>query len=776
MESSIHILLLEDNIGDAERIREHLEKIRHDCTIIRVDTRDAFKRKISENEFDLILSEYSLRSCDAISILEFVRKTIPDMPFIFVSGTNSIDTTIECMHNGATDFVLKNNLKRLSPAIDRALHQRSIQLKGIATEHRPPAIDSLPTLIIENLPDGILYEDMNHTVMCINKSFREFFNLGTDVSIGMATGSSFIFNTIKTRFTDEASFINGIGKLFDDRVMILGEALDLKDGRIYERDCIPVYLDNRFHGIVWRFRDATEQRRTMEGLRTNEARYRMLFEEDLTGDFITDTEGVITSCNPRFVSIFGFSSPDEAIGYDYYSLYPDTATRNIIKYKIRKNQRVDYAEQVMQRRDGSPIHVVATLSVHTDENNRSEIRGYIFDDTLRKKIEQHLLQSHKLESISTLAGGIAHDFNNILGIILGHTSLMERKLNEPENLRKSTETIAEAVKRGASLVQQLLTFARKSRVQMDIVSLHDIVSDMHALLQDIFPKTIEISVVMDPQVPSIIGDRSQLHQALLNLCINARDAMPQGGTLTISTRLVTRDDIDTIFGHAKEDSYVYVSVTDTGMGMDASLQSRIFEPFFTTRETGKGTGLGLSLVYGVVTGHNGFVDVTSDLGRGTTIYLYFPVHHIEKSIHTILTRENKDVEGGNETILLVEDEHALLEIVTDFLTDKGYRVITARDGIEAVELYKKHEEGIDVIISDLGLPRLGGLETTQRIREINPHVKCILASGFLDSDELDQIRGSGISHIIEKPYNPVELLLKLKEVLATNNHTGTTAS
>jgi two-component system, cell cycle sensor histidine kinase and response regulator CckA len=775
MESSLNLLLYIEDIGNADLVRQSLAESELEFVIFGVDSNKAFERELAEREFDIIIADLS-HWATIEGILGGDTNTIslsPDAPLLYVSHTTDSTAAIRHLHSEIPRFIDVCTIDTLIPALTRAMGTRIALLRQKATRNESSSIYYAFETLIENIPDAILYEDSDRYVRYVNKPFNIFFGTDTDKPIVKPVKSAQIFDKIKNRFNQPEDFSSGTEKRFTERIHVLNEEIKSADGRVFERDCIPVYTEKGFQGVVWKFRDGTNGKKSIEDLRKSEERHRLFFEEDLTGDFVADTHGIITACNPRFLSIFGFSSYQEAIGRDFYSLYADVSTGTVVRYKIKNKQRVEYVEQVMRRRDGEQIYVVTSLAGKYDHDDKVlELRGYLFDDTLRKRLEQHLLQAHKLESVSTLAGGIAHDFNNIFGIILGHTSLMERRLTDPEKLRKSTETITAAIQRGASLVQQLLTFAHKSNVQMGIIRLHDIFSDVHNLLNEIFPKTTEISIRSNPHVPSLVGDRSQVHQALLHLCINARDAMPEGGMLSVDARVITRDELDDKFGQAKDDAYICISVTDTGIGMDAMLQSRIFEPFFTTKETGKGTGLGLSFVYGVVTGHNGFIDVVSDIGRGTTFYLYFPVHPIDEVVQTVVTKESGDVEGGSETVLLVEDEHALLEIVADFLNDKGYKVIPAHDGIEAVELYRKFKDRIDVVISDIGLPKLGGLEVTRRIRDLNPNAKCILASGYTDSDESERIRISGGSHFIEKPYKPVELLLKLKEVLADSGHNG----
>lgn len=379
--------------------------------------------------------------------------------------------------------------------------------------------------------------------------------------------------------------------------------------------------------------------------------------------------------------------------------------------------------------------------------------------------EERLRQAQKMEGIGTLAGGVAHDFNNILGIILAYTTVLKQDKADSAKRKQSIETIEKMVQRGASLVKQLLTFARKTDVLLESVKVNDVVIELHKLLSETFPKTITFSLDLAPDLPTIIGDRNQLHQALLNLTINARDAMPKGGTLTLKTSFVKSSDIKKRFPDVQEGKYVVISVGDTGMGMDEATKKRIFEPFFSTKERGKGTGLGLAVVYGIVQSHLGFIDVKSAVGVGTTFELYFPVQ-----METVISDEAQqasvnEIKGGNETLLLVEDEEMLLEIVQQLVESKGYKTIVARDGEEAIERYKQHQNEIALVLTDVGLPKIGGFEEFLALKEINPEVKVIFASGYYDPHLRNEMQKHNAKDFIQKPYNPDEILKKIRDAL-----------
>jgi PAS domain S-box-containing protein len=436
-----------------------------------------------------------------------------------------------------------------------------------------------------------------------------------------------------------------------------------------------------------------------------------------------------------------------------------------------------YLELEMIRADGATCWTTTRgEAIRGTDGTVVKLRGTVHDITeqkhaeeTKKNLEGQLQQAQKLESIGTLASGIAHDFNNILGIILGHSTLLERLREEPQMYAESVEAITKATQRGASLVKQLLLFARKTEPLLESVKINNIITEIIKLLQETFPKTITISTSLQNDLPMIVADSSQIHQVLLNLLVNARDAMPKGGTLSISTATVEGDVVRIQFSKTNAAwRYVKVEVADTGIGMDEATRERIFEPFYTTKGPGKGTGLGLSVVFGIVEHHNGFIDVRSALGKGTTFVLYFPMpEHVGEELQAP-KKELVDICGGTETVLLIEDEAVLRKLTQNILVSKGYTVLIAEDGMQGVELYRSHQKEIAVVLSDIGLPILGGHDVFRKIRAINPEAKIIFASGFFDPETKSEMFKAGLKNFIQKPYMLDEVLRKIREAIDTN--------
>jgi CheY-like chemotaxis protein len=380
-------------------------------------------------------------------------------------------------------------------------------------------------------------------------------------------------------------------------------------------------------------------------------------------------------------------------------------------------------------------------------------------------MEEELRQMKKLEGLGMLAGGIAHDFNNILGIILAYITSIKRFKDDTKKLDLAIDTITKTVDRGKTLVQQILSFVRKTDTEFGSVNVNDVVMEIMTMILETFPKVITYAQNFDKDIPFIHADRSQLHQMLLNLCVNARDAMPSGGLLTINTRMISVVDLRNQHPDAAGSGYACIEVSDTGEGMTEEIRKRIFEPFFTTKGKGKGTGLGLSVVFGVVQTHKGFIDVESEFGKGTTFRLYLPLSQVAEPISVKDEESLEDISSGTETLLVVEDEENLIMPLLTVLVEKGYNVLSAGDGLTALKIYQKRKNDIALVLTDLGLPKMTGLEVCQRIKKIKPTEHIILATGFLDLQMKSEFLKAGIQHFLYKPYDLIKVLKEVREVL-----------
>jgi len=501
-------------------------------------------------------------------------------------------------------------------------------------------------------------------------------------------------------------------------------------------------------------------------LQETQGRFQAILDTSPAMVFVKDLQGKYLLVNRKFETVFKVKEAEIA-GRADSEVFPERTAEVLRVYddEVLKGGTVVAWEQVLTHASQPQSYISNKFALFDATGSVYGVCGVLTDVTERKILEEQLRQAQKLESLGTIAGGIAHDFNNILAIILAHATLLDRRTDSPDRLAQTVESITKAVERGTNLVRQLLTFARKTDVRFESIDVNLIIEEMVQMLQATFPKNITFAKNLDNTLPSITADGNQLHQALLNLSVNARDVMPHGGELSFRTGIESGESVRGQFPNASEPRYLQVSVSDTGTGMDEQTKQRIFEPFFTTKGVGKGTGLGLAVVYGVVNSHHGFTTVDSEIGRGTTFHLYFPAPLTVISPHGAGTRESAAVMGGSETILLVEDEEMLLDLLVTLLESKGYRVLRAGDGIEALEVLLENKDTIELVVTDLGLPKLGGWELVKKIRALDPGVNMIVASGYFDPDARTEAVKAGANVFVQKPYIPTEVLKKIREVL-----------
>ena len=615
--------------------------------------------------------------------------------------------------------------------------------------------------IFDRVGDAIILSDSKGAITYWNRGAEEIYGWNEKEALGQN-----VHTLLRTTFCDGA------------------QALALEDGlrkkarwsgelRQIRRNGTEVYVTSRWSlasdepdaSRVQINSDITVRKQAEETLRECEERYRRFVEEDFTGNLIMHPDGRIITCNPAFARIFGFDSIEEARSANFMSLLRSRREGSELFDLVRQGETIDTHELELRQRDGDPVYVVARFIGSFDEKGElTELQGYLFNDTKRKRLEQQLMQAQKMEGLGTLAGGIAHDFNNILAIILGYTTRLEKWGSDPNLIPGSIKIITEAVERGAALVQQLLTSARQTEARFSSLDLNDLIRELEKMLQATFPKMISFDLRLDPTLPLITADRSQVHQVLLNLCVNARDAMPSGGTITFKTSMATGEEVSDYFTGAEQGKYACIRVRDTGTGMSRQEKAHIFEPFYTTKERGKGTGLGLSVVYGVVNSHRGFVHVDSEPNKGTTFCIYLPLQHVPENVSGNGVQQLGQKTTA-KTILLVEDEEMLRELGVTILEGEGYHVLAAKDGMEAVEMFEANSENIGLVVCDLGLPRLGGRDAFMRMKEQKPSVRAIVASGYLEPNLRSEMLKAGVIDTIQKPYDFREMLQKIRSVI-----------
>ena len=473
-------------------------------------------------------------------------------------------------------------------------------------------------------------------------------------------------------------------------------------------------------------------RATQEDLRRSEANFRSLVTNAPYGICSCDSTGKILDANPAFLELLGMSNPKEVIGQHIYSLYADSEQWFDLADHLRSSAPFKGLTAEWKRKGNTPVVRVSGRAVPNGPKEGVVFEIFAEDVTERRALEQQLRQSQKMEAVGRLAGGIAHDFNNLLMVISGYSEFLLERLGGEPHLRGPAQEIASASERASALTRQLLAFSRKQMLVPRIVNLNDVATENLKMLTRMIGEDIDLVMTPARNLWSVRADAGQIEQVIMNLAVNARDAMPSGGKLTIETANVTLDEeYARLHSPARPGDYVMFSIGDTGAGMDAETQSHIFEPFFTTKGP-KGTGLGLSTVYGIVKQSGGYIWVSSEVGRGTTFKIYLPrVPSLEEPVVQPVAApvQFQKVEPGTETILVVEDEANLRYLARQYLEKQGYRVIEAADGAVAMQIAVAHEGVIHLLLTDVIMPGMNGRELAQRISEIRPNVKVLYMSG-----------------------------------------------
>jgi PAS domain S-box-containing protein len=629
----VRVLMLEDNDSDAGLISRELERLTPPPAVQHVRTLPAFTAALDGFAPHVILSDHNIPGFGGWEALELAQRARPDVPFILVTGSLDEETAVRYLKGGAADYILKDRLVRLGPALLEAL-QRARQRDALRSQER------LLRQIIDANPSLIFVKDWNGRFVLVNQATAQVYGTTVDSLVGK-TDADFNRN-----MEEVAHFLR------DDRdVMSSGKS-------------------------------------------------KLIAEEPVT--------------NPA----------------------GETRWFQTIKVPLR-----------------SPAEGTATLL------------GVATEITERKRLEEQLLQSQKMEAVGQLAGGVAHDFNNILTAIVGYTDLLAAELGSNVRQLEDLEEIRKAARRAAALTRQLLAFSRKQVLEPRIIDVNGVVLNLDKMLRSLISENIALKTDLADNLAAARADPNQIEQVIMNLAINARDAMPDGGTVTIETRNATLDDtyaaqhVSVIPGE-----YVMLAVTDTGCGMDAKTQSRIFEPFFTTKPPGRGTGLGLSTVYGIVKQSGGNIWLYSELGKGTTFKIYLPaIAALPEDIGTVAPAEAAPHGGG--TVLVVEDDEQLRRLTHRALASQGYTVLEADRGSTALDIARRHKGHIDLLLTDVIMPDTNGRKLAETIRAARPGLRVLYMSGYPDGAIASHgMLEPGVAYLA-KPFTTEAVTRRVREVL-----------
>ncbi len=761
IQSPLRVLHLEDNARDFELVQATLEADGLLCHFRQAQSGPEFEAAIAEGGWDIILSDYGLPSYDGFTALRHVRENAPDLPFILFSGTIGEEVAVESLKCGATDYVIKHRPERLSAAVRRALAEANERDEAKRLEASRRESDARFLSFMDHSPAVAFMKDDQGRYVFINRTFERLFGMTSEELRGKTDFDFLPKETARQMRENDARV------LASSQSMELTEVVPAPDGVLHHwMVCKFPFQDaggeNYVGGVAL---DSTARLKAEAQIRAQAA----LLDRARDAILVRDFEDRITYWNKGAERVFGWTTA-EAVGQNASKLLFAEVPAELASARKGTLEKGEWTGELpCLTKAGKKRTVQTHWSLIRDDAGSPAAKLIIGTDiTEKKQLEAQFLRTQRLESIGTLASGIAHDLNNILAPILMSAPMLRWGL-KPEQFEKTLLTLEASAQRGADLVKQLLTFGRGVEGERGPVQARHLIQEIVKMAQETFPKNITSRSKCPPDLWPLNGDATQLHQVLLNLCVNARDAMPRGGTILVSAENIQISAADAgSSAETKPGPYVLVRVEDTGQGILPEVMERIFDPFFTTKAPGKGTGLGLSTVLGIVKSHQGFVKLESQAGKGTSFQVYLPAA-AQESNKDARSETSSLLRGNGETILVVDDETAILDTWKKTLQAYGYQVITAQDGVEALTHFAQRGEEIDLVLTDLLMPILDGVGLVRCLKKMNEAVKIIVSTG-LDSEAeqggmLREAQGLGVTCSLRKPYKTEEMLHELHQAL-----------
>ena len=744
MNSTIRVLMLEDVSAEAELNEHCLRQAGFAIVSLRVETRETFVSALHEFRPEVILLDYSLPKFDGINALRLAKEMVPDTPVVVVTGTLDEETAVEFMKAGAFDYVLKDRLARLPPAFGNAL-DRIAQLKEkgrvdkeLFQLHR--AVETTGDVVFLTDPEGLF--------TYVNPRFTDVYGYSSDEVVGKKTP-----RILKSGVKGAEYYRRFWTSLLEGEAVRAEHVNRRKDGSLVTVEVSASPVSDEGGGRLAFLavqRDVTERRQAEEDI----AYLASISEQNPNFVIEVDLAGNLLYANPAARSAF----PD---------LQNNVAENPLTADLVAVADRLSGAEQRFVERK-----VEVNNQVFEEQlcflPDRNCIRIFAHDITERRRLEAQLRQAQKMEAVGQLTGGIAHDFNNVLTIIMANAGLIATMVPDGnEELRSEIAELQAATQRGATMIRKLMGFSRRDAIELSDVNLGSVVQDLTHVLRRLLPKQIEIQTDREEPLCTVRADPGAVEQILLNLATNARDAMSDNGTLRLLTKNARVDEFyQELYPWTLPGEYACVSVRDTGVGMDESTLVHIFEPFFTTKPRDSGTGLGMPMVYGLMKQHGGFVDVSSELGKGTEVNLFFPASRLVPDHHpdsagSCLVRQN----AGHETILVADDEPSIRRAAKRILEDEGYSVLVAADGEEALDVYERFDSKIDLVLADVIMPTLSGPELFENLRAQGEDVRFLLTSGYSAMEFQQSAAVPATVPFLQKPWSTAVLLRRVREVL-----------
>ena len=764
MPDLVRVLMVEDVADDAALVERELRRAGITGATRRVDSEGAYREALRSFAPDIILTDHSLPTFGAADALRIAMLEAPDTPVIVVTGSLDEETAAEYIKAGAADYVVKHHLERVGPAVVRALDLRRARAEQARAEEARRQGEERFRALIEHGADAVALVAPDGTLLFASHSIERLLGFTPAELVGHPGFERVHPDDLPRVHAALRNIIANPGT---------PAGLELrwrhKDGswRYIDGVAVDRLAEPSVGAIVVNFRDVSERRTAEAALRDSEERYRTLVEGVRDIIFALSPEGTISSLNPAFETITGWRR-EAWVGQPFERLvHPEDLplALELLGRVVRGELRP--ASQFRVRTAKSDYRVgefSATPQLH--EGRLVGILGIGRDVTERVQLEQQLRQAQKMEAVGRLAGGIAHDFNNILTAITGYADLLLEDLGATDPRRQDADEIHKAADRAAGLTRQLLAFSRQQVLQPTVLEVNKLVSDLEKMLRRLLGEDVALTTQLAPTTGRVKADPGQLEQVIMNLAVNARDAMPNGGKLTLETGNVDLDEsYATDHYPARAGPFVMLAVSDTGTGMSEATQAHMFEPFFTTKEKGKGTGLGLATVYGIVKQSGGFIWVYSEVGHGTTFKLYLP------RVQELAERASQPAQTparaarGTETVLVVEDEAPVRSVARQVLERHGYTVLEAPSAEAALDIATRYSGAIHLLLTDVVMPGLNGRELATRLADLRPDARVIFMSGYTD----DAVTRHGVlepgSAYVQKPFTPDAIARKVREVL-----------
>ena len=752
MSKPIRVLIVEDVDDDALLLVAELKRGGYELAFERVDTAATMRNALQQKAWDVILCDFTMPYFNGAAALQLAKESGTDVPFIFVSGTIGEDVAIEAMKSGAQDYIMKTNLARLAPAVERELHEVRVRRESRQAEAAMRESEHKYRHLFEALGDAV-FVIVEESGRIIDTNARAENLLGRTRTEILGSNQAQLFAPQNGR--------PGFDVL---RAAANGEHPGGCELEVFRHDgrSVPVHASASRIELYDRqllltvLHDVSERNRMDEQLR----QLSRAVEQSPASIIITDPGGNITYANARFTELTGYTFA-EAVGQKTNLLKSGEMPAEIYEQlwqtiKAGKEWRGEFHNK---KKNGALYWESASISPITNEAGKiTHFLAIKEDITEKRQLAAQFLRAQRLESIGHLAGGIAHDLNNILAPILLSVEFLREEVKSEEGL-SMLETLETSARRGADIVKQVLTFAKGVEGRHVLLQPGHLVKETAKIIRETFPKGITLKTDLLKSHWMVSGDATQLHQVLLNLSVNARDAMPQGGTLGLAIEdvLLDADAIRFIPG-AKPGPYVQLKVSDTGTGIPPEIADKIFDPFFTTKGLEKGTGLGLSTVLGIVKSHGGFIQFDSTAG-GTEFKLYLPAQTEAASLAEEKSTKSL-LRGQGEQILIVDDEDAVRSITRRVLEANGYRTLMASNGMEAIALCTEKGSQIDLVLTDLNMPGMDGTATILAIRKLNPQARIIVITGAGLNNETLSSKELNVADFLNKPFD-APLLLKI---------------